>query len=257
MPVTVTVDDLHNAGVQIGAQHYLASVSPYSIMTLDSFEYSPIRDLAGTGDDNEERILTLNFAYAYPSEFNNNGERWRYNFKTELSKITAVKTSDDVQHIGPDDPDTGLAIGIDGDTVNGVSVYRPASSLTVEKIFTARPSNDYLETIRDIQGTTNNGQWDAFRLGEALFLGASFERQNDGKWVGTYNFNIQPDKPAESLEFSDGVLRSIPAAPHDYVAVRFAKGNTGVPSRNIKDAHVYTVYNSSNFDQLGLIGDYE
>lgn len=193
----------------------------------------------------------------WPRGMTPDGETWTWDIGSEMQQITSVPNASYVWHY-PAASDAGLAINTDGETTNGVSVYRPTLSLTVSKIWPYVTSSARL-ALEEMIATTNVAAWMDYGIGEVLFTGVQFRRQTDGTILATYKFEIARHLGTQTITLYDGSTVVIDPYPHDYVWFRFldTKEDTGaekIVKRGIQSVHVNQVYGESDFSLFGLTG---
>jgi hypothetical protein len=165
-------------------------------------------------------------------------------------------------HTGtPAAPNMNGAIGVDGNSVNGVDIVIPALTWTEtydvpHQFITA----DYIKNLSKVTGTVNNATFRTFPAGEILFLGASGSQEwdsdkGDGPWNLSYKFSQSPNAgPGQTLPaITVGAITGIEKAGHDYMWIRY---EDDVASQTLikKPRFVYVnkVYRRANFAQLGI-----
>lgn len=157
------------------------------------------------------------------------------------------------------------AIGVDGDSVNGVDIVVPALTWTEtydvpHQFITA----DYIKTLSKLTGTVNNAAFRTFPAGEVLFLGASGSQEWDsdkgeGPWNLSFKFSQSPNAGAGKTlpALSIGDISNIAKDGHDYMWIRYEDSvNANTLVKRPKAVYVNRVYRRENFGQLGL-GDNE
>jgi len=102
------------------------------------------------------------------------------------------------QRIPEDAPDYKGAINVSGDAVHGIDVVRPAfrySETWIRPVQSVMECS-YLGSVYRLTGTVNAQQFRCFAPGEALFLGARGQWQEDQPYVAvTYEFEARPNDP--------------------------------------------------------------
>jgi hypothetical protein len=153
------------------------------------------------------------------------------------------------------------AIGVDGDSVNGVDIVVPALTWTEtydvpHQFITAQ----YIKTLSKLTGTVNNADFRTFPAGEVLFMGASGSQEWDsskgeGPWNLSFKFVQSPNAgPGKTLPaLTVGGISGIEKDGHDYMWIRY---EDNVASNTLiklpKAVYVNRVYRRENFGQLGL-----
>jgi len=176
-----------------------------------------------------------------------------------------ITQAEDERRFGSGAPDQQRAIGVDGDSVNGVDIVVPALTWTEtydvpHEFITA----EYIKNLSRVTGTVNNAPFRTFPAGEILFLGASGSQEWDsdkgeGPWNLSYKFSQSPNAgPGQTLpSLTIGSITGVEKEGHDYMWIRY---EDDVQSETLikkpKSVYVNKVYRRENFGQLGL-GDNE
>jgi hypothetical protein len=161
----------------------------------------------------------------------------------------------------PAAPNLKGAIGVDGDSVNGVDIVIPALTWTEtydvpHQFITAQ----YIKNLSRLTGSVNNAAFRTFPAGEVLFLGASGSQEwdsnkGDGPWNLSYKFSQSPNAgPGQTLAaLTIGAIAGIEKDGHDYMWIRY---EDDVQSETLikkpKFVYVDKVYRRENFTQLGI-----
>jgi hypothetical protein len=187
-------------------------------------------------------------------------EKWVWDITSQQEHIDTVQSTDLAIHY-PADSDAGLAIGFDGETVEGVDVYRPSISLRVSRMWHS-VSIDDLAFLHAATNTINEFEWYGYLTGEVLYIGATVAEQPDHRVQVDYQFLISQQQPAFTVDIYNGTSEVIDLLPWDYLWYRWVDdqatkldGNQ-VPRRQIESAHVNLVYDFLDFDLFGLIGPF-
>jgi len=183
------------------------------------------------------------------------GELWQWDLGARQQKITSVPNGSYCLHYGED---TGLTIGLDGDRVEGVSVYRPKPRLKVTKVWPT-VTGEYRAVLESLSGCVNDAPWFDWLGGEVLFLGSGISRRNDGAIQIDYSFEVARWQAPVSVLVEDVGYVSVQPPPWDYLWYSFkdAPGPTGdTIQRVISGVHLAQVYEYGYFPALELIGPY-
>jgi hypothetical protein len=121
------------------------------------------------------------------------------------------------------------AIGVDGDSVQGVDIVVPQLQWTeTYDVPHAYVTTAYVKKVSGLTGSVNNGNFRGFAAGEVLFLGASGSQEwdsdkGDGPWTLSYKFlaaaNQGPNKTFPTITIGD--IAGIEKDGHDYLWVRY------------------------------------
>jgi len=165
-------------------------------------------------------------------------------------------------HTGsPAAPDMFGAIGVDGDSVNGVDIIIPQLTWTESyDVPNQYVSTNYIKTVSSLTGTVNNAAFRTFAAGEVLFAGASGSQQwdsdkGDGPWNLSYKFIASPNQGSGKTlpAITVGAVTNVEKDGHDYLWVRYedSVANDTLFKRP-KFVYVNKVYRRADFSQLGL-----
>lgn len=161
----------------------------------------------------------------------------------------------------PAAPNMFGAIGVDGDSVQGVDIVVPQLTWTetydVPDLYV---TTDYIKSVSSLTGTVNNATFRGFEAGEVLFLGASGSQQwdsdkGDGPWSLSYKFaaaaNQGPGKTYPAITI--GEITDIAKDGHDYLWVRYEDDvSNDTLLKKPKFVYVNKVYRRANFALLGI-----
>jgi hypothetical protein len=180
--------------------------------------------------------------------------QWSFETGGATTRITqSLQTVARYAASGATAPDFQGAIGVNGDTVDGVDVTVPVYNFTetVRKAG-ADVTQAYKLAIFACTGKTNNATFRGFAAGEVLFLGASGTKTGVDDWEIAFKFAASPN--VTNLSIGGGITASSKKG-WEYLWVRFAdKADTTaqVLVKRPVAAYVERVYESANFSTLGL-----
>lgn len=153
------------------------------------------------------------------------------------------------------------AIGVDGDTVQGVDIVVPQLEWTeTYDVPTRLITTAYVKRVSSLTGTVNSATFRGFAAGEVLFAGCSGSQQwdsdkGDGPWSLSYKFVASANQGnGETFPaFNIGSIVGIEKNGHDYLWVRYedAVGDATL-FRKPRFVYVDTVYRRADFAQLGI-----
>jgi len=157
-------------------------------------------------------------------------------------------------------PDQKGAIGVDGDSVQGVDIVIPALQWTENYDVPAQyVTNDWVKTVSALTGTTNNAAFRSFAAGEVLFIGGTGSQdwdaeKGDSPWSLSFKFVASPNADGTTLPtLTIGSITGIEKRGHEYLWVRYeSEVNSGTPLKVPKYVYVNQVYPSANFALLGI-----
>lgn len=149
-------------------------------------------------------------------------------------------------------PDFGGAIGVDGETVEGVDVTTPIYEFSETHLIPETlVTQAYKLILFRATGTINNATFKGFASGECLFLGAEGTNRGDGNWSITYTFACSPNVTGLTL----GPVCNISKLGWDYAWVLFDEFEDDVAyflTKRPRAVYVERVYEFSDFSQLGI-----
>jgi hypothetical protein len=152
-------------------------------------------------------------------------------------------------------PSMNSAIGVDGDSVNGVDIVVPALSWTeTYDVPSAYVTAAYIKRVAALTGTTNDATFRTFAAGEVLFLGCSGNQdwdadRGDGPWNLSYKFVASQNITGQTI----GTITNIAKKGHEYLWVRYEDSVTGTDLvKRPKYVYVNTVYKEGAFSGLGI-----
>lgn len=147
------------------------------------------------------------------------------------------------------------AIGVDGQSVNGVDVVTPALSWTeTYDVPAAYVTAAYIRAVAGITGAVNSAAFRTFAAGEVLFMGCSGSQEWDdqrghGPWTLSYKFVASPNVTEQSI----GDITGIAKRGHDYLWVRYEDAvSANDLVKKPKAVYVNKVYREANFAGLGI-----
>jgi hypothetical protein len=158
-------------------------------------------------------------------------------------------------------PDQKGAIGVDGNSVQGVDVVIPALTWTeTYSVPSTYVSTPYIKSLSSITGTVNNSSFRGFAAREVLFLGASGnqdwdERKGDGPWTLSFKFvaSANAGQGATIPALTIGSITGIQKDGHEYLWVRYEdKIDDESLVKEPKYVYVNKVYRESSFSALGI-----
>jgi hypothetical protein len=152
-------------------------------------------------------------------------------------------------------PSMSSAIGVDGDSVNGVDIVVPALSWTeTYDVPSGYVTAAYIKRVAALTGTTNDATFRTFAAGEVLFLGCSGNQdwdadRGDGPWSLSYKFVASQNITGQTI----GTITNIAKKGHEYLWVRYENHVSGSDLlKRPKYVYVNTVYKEGAFSGLGI-----
>jgi hypothetical protein len=202
------------------------------------------------------------------------------NQQNPLRRSRSFDTGGGTQHItqaigtpqerryGSGAPDQSGAIGVDGNSVQGVDIVVPAlqwtESYDVPSVYV---TTNYIKSLAKITGTVNNAAFRGFPADEVLFVGASGSQdwdseRGDGPWNLSFKFIQSPNagpstsgqNPADTVPaLTIGSITGIVKKGHEYLWVRYEdEVQSQVLIKKPKAVYVNPVYRRENFAGLGI-----
>jgi hypothetical protein len=152
------------------------------------------------------------------------------------------------------------AIGVDGDSVQGVDIVIPAFQWTENYDVPAQyVTANYARVVASLTGCVNNAVFRGFAAGEVLFIGGTGsqdwdQEKGDSPWSLSYRFVASPNADGTTLpKLKVGDIVDIEKKGHEYLWVRYEDSVTDDTLLK-KPKHVYVnqVYYTANFAALGI-----
>ena len=258
---------------------------------LKEIGITPLKAFKATGGVNYP-VLKITYKYSTPdiktygSSYgtNTNGERWEWDITSKTKHINAVlndgsgnpkQLTFDAAHVttAAAREDVTL-IGLDGDNVNGVDVYRPNGNFRATKVYN---SSSFGATeravIASLANTTNAAAFQGYAIGTVLFVGARIAyNYATGRATATYiflygtkqtNVKLSVWKADPIIYASNAEVTITEILPFQYEwgnavskKVPESLSSYGTPQRetHFETFNVATVYESGDFSLLNLVG---
>lgn len=162
----------------------------------------------------------------------------------------SVNTSHAVKRGGGVAPDFKRAIGVGKDgVVNGVDVFAPKLELSIT-VTRADVTMQYIDTLVGLTAKTNSFAWWGFAAGEALYLGATGQYAESGRWSVTHRVAVE--KNQVGVVVCDGL--TLPSVGGwDYVWFTYSdEVNAGELVQAPSAGYVEQVYREADFAALGI-----
>jgi len=149
-------------------------------------------------------------------------------------------------------PDFKGAIGVTGDSVEGVDITVPVYQFSETHYLPgALVTPAYKLALFQLTGRVNHALWKGFSAGEVLFLGASGSKRGLGPWEITYRFASSPNITGLTV----GTITGIDKKGWEYLWVRYADAEDSTAKALVKQpiaAYVERVYENGDFSLLGI-----
>ncbi len=150
-------------------------------------------------------------------------------------------------------PDFYGAIGVNGDSIDGVDVTVPVFNFTeTRRVGGAAVTGAYKLALFNATGKVNNASFRGFAAGEVLFLGASGTKTGIDDWELSYKFAASPN--VTSLAIGGNITISSKKG-WEYLWVRFADAADTTANALVKRpiaAYVEQVYPTVDFSTIGI-----
>jgi hypothetical protein len=153
---------------------------------------------------------------------------------------------------GQTPPDFEGAIGVTGDSVEGIDITVPVYNFTeTHYIPVAAVTPAYKAVLFALTGSVNNAVFRGFAAGEVLFLGASGSQRGQDDWEITFRFAASPNVTGLVV----GSITSIDKRGWDYLWVRYADMEDTTAKALVKRpvaVYVEQVYPFADLSGLGI-----
>lgn len=227
----------------------------YSVSYLgdDAWQVTISYEKAGADDDDQRDPLKRS------RSFDTSGGTQHVTQATggTITTVGGTTTTSVVERKYPPDtaPSMNGAIGVDGQSVNGVDIVVPAFSWTeTYDVPHAYITAAYIKGVAGLTGTVNNGAFRTFAAGEVLFMGCSGaqewdDQRGNGPWTLSYKFVASPNVTAQTI----GDITGVEKKGHEYLWVRYEDAvSTNELVKKPKYVYVNKVYRDGNFAGLGI-----
>lgn len=235
------VNDCYNAVV---------AASPTTFNGLDR------KSISWKADENRVRrfTFTVNYSYALPESL----RRWSFDTGGGQFKITTSKYTTRYARPGGIAPDFQNAIEVRDGKAEGIDITIPALKLTCtyrhpasSAVVNASTIDNYIKTLSNMTGTTNQSTWLTYAAGELLFLGASGEYVLNKPTEIQYHFAAS----ANATGLTIGTITGINKRGHDYIWVLFEPKEDATALKMVQRplaAYVERIYSESDFTAFGI-----
>jgi hypothetical protein len=158
-------------------------------------------------------------------------------------------------------PDQSGAIGVDGNSVQGVDIVVRALQWTeTYDVPSVYVTTNYIKSLAELTGTVNNAAFRGFPADEVLFVGASGaqdwdEEKGDGPWNLSFKFVQSPNAGAGSTlpALTIGSISGIVKKGHEYLWVRYEDAvSSNALIKRPRAVYVNPVYRRKDFRGLGI-----
>ena len=134
------------------------------------------------------------------------------------------------------------------------------SAKTVVSSYTA--TNEWFKDRLDQVWTLNQSEWRSLPAKSVAFTGMNGSRRKDGNWDITYSFEYRPVNAGYNIEQESGNIVIPEQTGWQYLWAEFTKqtqttdqeDNSPMVRREIKFVHIQDLYDTSDFNNLGMVG---
>lgn len=230
---------------------HLAPHLIYPLMTLRSIR-------TRVPADENAVYLTMEYKVDRSADFVDGREYWEWDMGSTQEHITSVKQPSYQIHYPSASAVVGVAIGVNGDEVEGTDVFRPLTSLRIRKIVSYITA-DGVSALNNLQNTVNLYPWFGYLPGEVLFLGSRIANRPDGFIDLEMSFLIRKTAPPATFVLFNGSSVQVQAEAWDYLWLRYGNkptydGTQSYRVSTIQSLHIARVYERANFALFGLAG---
>ena len=173
-------------------------------------------------------------------------ETIKYSFGTAT---TTAKTCIQIMNTYGNCPDNGVLVNVQDGEAQGIEVYVPAASMTIQKYFRKTYFNSVIrDKILFRRARVNDATFKGFKEGEVLFLGAEIEevQENDKYLSITFTFLINENETNKSI----GSVTGISNEGHQGVWPHIVKNSKS--QMTVDGVYVGKMYHKADFTEMGL-----
>jgi len=227
----------------------------YSVSYLgdDAWQVTIAYEKAGADDDDQRDPLKRS------RSFDTSGGSQHI---TQAIPFGSGESLDFERRFPPEAANQSGAIGVDGNSVNGVDIVVPALTWTeTYDVPHQYVTASYIKSTAFLTGTINNATFRTFAAGEVLFMGCSGNQEWDdqrgnGPWSLSYKFVASPNAGGQGATLpaiTIGSITGIEKRGHDYLWVRYEDSvSSNALIKLPKAVYVDRVYRDGNFANLGI-----
>lgn len=149
-------------------------------------------------------------------------------------------------------PDFNGAIGVNGESVEGVDITVPIYEFSETHLLPdLTVTLAYKLALFQATGKINNATFKGFDIGEVLFLGASGNKRGDTQWAITYRFACSPNQ----TNFFVGGINVTQKYGQDYMWIRYEDFEDDLAQAIVKrptGVYIEKVYYDADFSTIGI-----
>lgn len=145
------------------------------------------------------------------------------------------------------------AIGVNENNIEGVDIVVPSLQFTLTfRAPFALVNLDYVKTIHDLTGTTNDGPFFGFNESELLYIGGTGDESSTDSSITSHSFVGIPNE--SDIAVGSDITVTVKKG-HEYMWVAYALEEDTVCNRTVKQpisAYTERVYRKANFLDLKI-----
>lgn len=208
----------------------------YVGLAIQDYDFKPL----GNG------IWEVNVHYGLKKQTNESS----YNFDTGGGTAHVSNSLSTIAKYPGTAPDCQGAIGISGDSVEGVDITIPTYNFSeTHYLPSASITGGYKATLFALTGKVNNASFKEFSAGEVLFLGASGSQRGNDDWEISYKFTASPNQTGLAVGAITGIAKA--GWDHLWVLYSSAVDQNALIKRPLA-VYIERVYLPGDFSLLGI-----
>ena len=170
---------------------------------------------------------------------------------THITQSIATVYSGKADGVTDDPPDFKGAIGVNGDSIDGVDIAAGSGSYTVTHFFEDNDvTNDFVNKLVKRKPFVNSAPFRGFSAGEVLFLGAAGSQRGENAWEVTFNFVISENVDDYVIQ---GCETPFAKDGHDYLWIVYQDAkNSNNFIKKMKYFYIEQVYDRGDFSELEI-----
>lgn len=173
-------------------------------------------------------------------------ENISYSFSSQTMKAT---TCLQIMNTYGNCPDNGLLVDVQDGEPQGVDIYVPTASMTIQKYYRKTYFNSVIrDKILFRRCRVNDATFKGFREGTVLFLGADISevQENDKYFSITFNFLLQENETNATI----GGISNVSKEGHQFYWFHIRKDDKN--KRTIGGVYVGEFYKKADLTEMGL-----
>ena len=234
----------------------LLQADSYTLEYLGDEAWQLTVDYVSRGADEDQKPDPLRRSRS----FDTSGGTTHITQQPSIEAGTSLRTYGTERRYPSTAPDQQGAIGVDGDSVQGVDIVIPALQWTeTYDVPTQYVTTQYIKNVSALTGTVNASSFRGFAAGEVLFIGCNGsqdwdQEKGNSPWSLSYKFIAQANADGETIpKLRVGTISNIEKGGHDYMWVRYEDSvSDETLLKRPKHVYVNQVYAKSDFSLLGI-----